>query len=136
MKQFIVLLAVFPLMMVFLLQFTAQQNTDYRIRVINETVDTACEEARTTGCFTEDSISSLKARLAEVTGCSADQVKIQASTETKYRTGVNDEREMISFRISLPVGALSAVPGIFGISEEDNSMIYVLENTFPSERLL
>ena len=136
MKQFIVLLAVFPLMMAFLMQFTAQQNTDQRIRMIQTTVDNACEQAKTEGCFTEESVASLKNKLSDITDCSVDQIRMVTSGDVKYRTGVYDKREMISYRIEVPVSGLTALPGLFGISEEDNQMIYVMENEFPSERLM
>lgn len=136
MKQFIVLLAVFPLMTAFMMQFAAQQNLDYRIQLINETVHNACEKAKTEGRFTEENIEALKDSLAGISECSAENVKISVSEDTKYRTGMFDEREMIEYHVAVPVNGVMAMPGLFGISEEENSMIYIIENEIASERLM
>lgn len=136
MKQFIVLLAVFPLMMAFTMQFAAQQNMDHRIQLINETVHSACEKAKTEGRFTEENVEALKDSLAEISDCSAESIKISVSEDTKYRTGLYDKREMIKYHVAVPVNGVMAMPGLFGISDEENGMIYVIENEIPSERLM
>ncbi len=136
MKQFIVLLAVFPLMLAFMLQFTAQQRTDYRIQLINKAVDNACEKAKTEGRFSENNVSGLRASLADISDCSEESIEINVSDDTKYRTGRYDDREMICYRVSVPIDGLMAMPGLFGISAEDNSMTYVLEDEFASEKVM
>jgi hypothetical protein len=136
MKQFIVLLAVFPLMMAFMMQFAAQQNTDYRIQMINETVHNACEKAKTEGRFTDSNVAEIKNKLADISECSTDSIKVNVSKDMKYRTGSYDEREMIEYRIEVPINGIVAFPQLFGISKDDNSMMYVIENEFASERLM
>ncbi len=136
MKQFIVLLAVFPLMMAFMLQFAAQQKTDYRIQLINNAVDNACEKAKTEGRFSESNVSGLRASLADISDCSEERIEISVSEDIKYRTGRYDEREMIRYRVAVPIDGLMAMPGLFGISAEENSMLYVLENEFASEKVM
>lgn len=136
MKQFIVLIAVFPLMMAFVLQFGAQQSTDYRLQMINSTVESACEKAKTEGCFSEANISELRSRLSEISDCSEEDIEVDVSEDVKYRTGQYDQREMIKYRIAVPVRDIMAMPGLFGISEEENSMTYVLESEVASERLM
>ena len=135
MKQFIVLLAVFPLMMAFMLQFTAQQRTDYRIQRINDAVHDSCEKAKTEGRFSESNVSGLRAELADISGCGKENIEITTSEEMKYRTGNYDEREMIAYRVAVPVNGLMAMPGLFGISEEENSMTYVIEDELASEKI-
>lgn len=136
MKQFIVLLAVFPLMLAFMLQFAAQQKTDHRIQLINNAVENACEKAKTEGRFSENNVSGLRASLADISDCSEEDIEISVSEEMKYRTGRYDEREMIQYRVAVPIDGLMAMPGLFGISAEDNGMIYVLENEFASEKVM
>lgn len=123
-------------MTAFMMQFAAQQNLDYRIQLINETVHNACEKAKTEGRFTEENIETLKDSLAGISECSAENVKISVSEDTKYRTGMFDEREMIEYHVAVPVNGVMAMPGLFGISEEENSMIYIIENEIASERLM
>ncbi len=136
MKQFIVLLAVFPLMMAFMLQFAAQQKTDYRIQLINNAVENACEKAKTEGRFSESNVSGLRTSLADISDSDEDSIEISVSEDMKYRTGRYDEREMIQYRIAVPIDGLMAMPGLFGISSEENSMIYVLEDEFASEKVM
>lgn len=136
MKQFIVLTAVFPLLMVFLLQFSAQQNTDIRIQMIDQAVYAACEEARTEGRFSADNVAGLRKKLSDIAHCDRDSVKIEVSEETRYRTGSYNEREMIDYHIAVPVNGFMAMPGLFGISDRENCLIYEIENSVPSERLM
>lgn len=136
MKQFIVLLAVFPLMLAFMLQFTAQQRTDYRIQLINKAVDNACEKAKIEGRFSEKNVNGLRTSLADISDCSEESIEIDVSNDTKYRIGRYDDREMIYYRVSVPIDGLMAMPGLFGISAEDNSMTYVLEDEFASEKIM
>ena len=98
MKQFIVLLAVFPLMMAFMLQFAAQQRTDYRIQLINNAVDNACEKAKTEGRFSDENVSGLRKTLADISDCSEERIEISVPENMKYRTGRYDDREMMLFR--------------------------------------
>lgn len=135
MKQFIVLLAVFPLMMAFMLQFAAQQKTDYRIQRINDAVHDSCEKAKAEGRFSESNVSGLRADLADISGCGKDDIEINVSEDTKYRIGRYDEHEMIQYRVAVPIDGLMAMPGLFGISEEENSMIYVIEDEVASEKI-
>ena len=136
MKQFLVLLAVFPIMLAFMLQFTVQQNMDYRIQRINQAVENSCEQAKAEGFFSQDNLRKLRCTVSDVTSCAEENIRIETSEEVKYRTGGYDTREMISFYMSVPLEGIAAMPALFGISREENQMLYVLENEFPSERLL
>ena len=135
MKQFIVLLAVFPLMMAFMLQFAAQQRTDYRIQLINNAVDNGCEKAKTEGRFSDENVSGLRKTLADISDCSEERIEISVSEDMKYRTGRYDDREMMQYRVAVPIEGSMAMPGMFGISAEENSMTYVLEDELSSEKI-
>ncbi len=135
MKQFIVLLAVFPLMMAFMLQFAAQQRTDYRMQLINNAVDNACEKAKTEGRFSDENVSGLRKTLADISDCSEERIEISVPENMKYRTGRYDDREMMQYRVAVPIDGIMAMPGMFGISAEENSMTYVLEDEISSEKI-
>ena len=135
MKQFIVLLAVFPLMMAFIVQFTLQQNMDYRLELVNEAVYDAKEAAKVDGYFPAEKIESLRYTLSEIAGCEPEEVTIDVSEDIKYRTNEFDERELISCNISLPVGRIMAFPVMFGMGDEENVAVYSISDEFPSERL-
>ena len=136
MKQFIVFLAIFPLMMAFMVQFTLQQNLDYRLELINEAVYDAKETAKIKGYFSDDEVESLRNVLSEIAGCAEQDVKIEVSEDIKYRKGEYDEREMIYYRISLPAGRIMAFSFFTGVDEDENTAVYTLEDEFPSERLM
>lgn len=53
MKQFIVLCAVLPLLLIIMIQFTLDQITAHKISMVNELVYSAREEAKQEGCFTD-----------------------------------------------------------------------------------
>lgn len=135
MKQFIVFLAIFPLMMAFILQFTLQQNMDYRLELVNQAVYDAKEAAKSDGYFPEDKVESLRNNLASIVDCDPAEVKIEVSEDIKYRKNQYDEREMISCNISLPVGKIMAFSSMFGIEDDDNRAVYSIRDEFPSERL-
>ena len=61
MKQFIVLMAVLPIMLIFLMQFTADQVNGEKVAFIQSVVYAAKEEAKQEGCFTEE----LKTRIVK-----------------------------------------------------------------------
>ncbi len=131
MKQFIVLLAVFPLMMAFMLQFAVQ----HRIQLINNAVDNACEKAKTEGRFSDENVSGLRKTLADISDCSEERIEISVPENMKYRTGRYDDREMMQYRVAVPIDGIMAMPGMFGISAEENSMTYVLEDEISSEKI-
>ena len=136
MKQFIVFLAIFPLMMAFMVQFTLQQNMDYRLELVNEAVYDAKETAKTKGYFSDDEVASLRSVLSEIAGCAEEDVSIEVSEDIKYRKGEYDQREMISYRITLPVGRIMAFPSFAGVDKDENTAVYTMEDEFPSERLM
>ncbi len=136
MKQFIVLAAVFPLMIAFMVQFTLQQNLDYRLELISDIVYDAKEEAKIEGYFDEEAVSGLRKDLSVIAGCSEEEVIVEVSEDIKYRTGSFNDREMIHCKIIVPAGKIIAFPSILGIDESENIAKYVFEDEFPSERLL
>ena len=81
MKQFIVLCAVLPLLMVFLLQFALDQQNDVRIGIVNDIVYAAKEEAKQEGCFTKEIQSRMREQIAGRLHVSPQEIRITA-TET------------------------------------------------------
>ncbi len=121
-------------MTAFMLQFTVQQNNNYAVDIINQSVYNAKEQAKTEGMFSAENIYVLKSRIAEAAECSPDQVIVNASSGVKYRTDEYDRREMIHYTVSFPFAGLSAMPGLFGLGG-GSAAIYTIEDEIPSERL-
>ena len=51
----------------------------------------------------------------------------------KYRTGDFDQRELIYYKISVPIEKIMAGNRFFGISDEDNMSMYTIESWTASE---
>ena len=144
MKQFLVLCAVIPLMLVFFVQFTMDQNNSARIGHLNDLVYAAKEEARQQGCFTRDIVDRLTADIARDLSIDPSDIIIDATGENDIRYRIMSaagydntdwERGLIHYKISVPIGQVMAGRKLFGIREEDNTYNYVIESYAASERL-
>ena len=144
MKQFLVLLAVLPLMLVFFVQFSMDQINSSRIGRLSDLVYAAKEEARQEGCFTDEIRARLTAQISNEFGIDPSLVLIEATGEQdrRYRImsadgyGASDwERGLIHYRISVPVGEIMAGRKLFGIREEDNTYNYVIDSLAAREKL-
>ncbi|MBR0597668.1 hypothetical protein [Sinanaerobacter chloroacetimidivorans] len=135
MKQVIVLAAILPLLLIFIVQFTLQEkNAQMKMDVASD-VYTAAEQARQDGCFTEANLSRLRQQLASRAGTQESEIVIDADEVPKYRVNSYNENERIHYRIEVPVASVMAGNRFFGISDEENRGIFVIENEIASERL-
>ncbi|NCB42272.1 MAG: hypothetical protein EOM59_06590 [Clostridia bacterium] len=135
MKQIIVLAAILPLLLIFIVQFTLQEkNTQMQMDIANE-IYAAAEQARQDGCFTTEDISRLKQQLALRAGVQESDILIDADEVPKYRVNSYNENERIHYRIEVPMARIMAGNRFFGISDEENKGVYVIENNISSERL-
>lgn len=138
MKNFIVLAAVLPLMLVFLLQFAVDQKNSASVGRFQEYVYTAKEQAKQEGCFTKEIQKELKQNVAAAFQISEDEVKIAATETRQYRVNgfsANGERGLIHYKVTVPLKTLMAGRRLFGIKEEDNQGLYTIESCTASERL-
>lgn len=138
MKQLIVLTAVLPLMLVFMMQFTLDQKNNSAMNILQEQVYTAKEKAKQEGCFTQDIIDDLKSGLSERLNIEKNDVSINATTSPKYRINYFDpsrERGVIHYSVSVPVEKIMAGGKLFRISPEQNRGVYTVEGTTASEKL-
>lgn len=142
MKQLIVLSAVLPLMLVFLLQFTLDQKNAYNISQFQEMVYTAREEARQEGCFTSEIEGKLKKEAAKSFGLSEEEIEVEATRKVQYRVQSGEgfdakgrQRGMIHYKVTVPIHRLMAGPRLFGIKDSENKGRYTVEGYAASERL-
>ena len=134
MKQLIVLLAVLPILMIFLLQFTADQVNGERIALIQSVVYAAKEEAKQEGCFTKEIRERITEEISSKLSIPPERVKIEADDEVKYRYASGDGR-LIRYRVSVKLDGIMAGGRLLGIEEEENSAVYVIDSFTMSERL-
>ena len=145
MKQFIVLLAVLPLMIVFFTQFTLDQINESKISIVNECVYAAKENAKQEGGFTAQIQSELKRKLAGALGISESEIVITTNADrsgaVKRMTSAaaisaSDWKDkLIYYKISVPIGKMMAGTDFLGIRESENSYVYTVDAYTASEWL-
>ena len=135
MKQFIVMLAVLPLMLVFLLQFSLEQQNSVKIAAVSDIVYAAKEEAKQAGAFTAEIQAGMKRRISERLGIPESEIIIESEVSEVYRVDSERGRGIISYRVSVPIGSIVAGRSLFGIREEDNRYVYTIRSITASEKL-
>ena len=142
MKQFLVLAAILPLMLVFFVQFSMDQINSSRIGILSDLVYAAKEEAKQEGCFTQQIRNGLTADISSALHIDPSDVRIEATDTVCYRImeadgyGNDDwERGLIYYKVSVPIGELMAGRRLFGIREQDNVYYYTIESYTASEKL-
>lgn len=136
MKQIIVLAAILPLLLIFIVQFTLQEkNAQMKMDIAND-VYAAAEQARQDGCFTEANISRLKQQLVSRMRTQEAKIVVDADEVPKYRVNSYNENERIHYRVEVPITSVMAGNRFFGISDEENRGAFVIENDIASERLM
>jgi len=134
MKEFMVILAAILLLMLFATQYTLQQVNDYRIGQLQLYVNVAKEKAKISGRFTADIVTELKNNiLSTFKDVEEDEIIIDVTMTPKYRTVDFDERELIHYKIGVPIKNVIAGASFFGISDNENKAYYILEGATTSE---
>lgn len=133
MKQFIVLVGVLPILLIFLLQYTLDQKNNDSIGRFQDYVYTAKEQAKQQGCFTYEIKTDLIDKINKDCGIREEDMVISLDEIPKYRTGMFDERELIYYKISVPIEKIMVGNKLFGISDEDNRTMYTIESWTASE---
>ena len=88
MKQFIVLCATLPLMLILMLQFSLDQINYYKVECINQIVYAKSEEAKQRGAFTESMASETVNAIAAL-GFSAEDITVDFDLDTEISSGDN-----------------------------------------------
>lgn len=136
MKNIITLSAVIIVLMIFPLQYAMEQHNNHNLSMLQVYVNNAKEKAKIAGYFTPEIIDELKTNLLNVfDNLNEADIIINVTTTPKYRKNVYDERELIHYRIEVPIKKVLATPTFWGLSEADNQYKYVIENYTTSELL-
>jgi len=134
MKTFIVTIAAVILLMVFPMQNVQDIVNSHKIERFDEIVYAACQKARTSGRFTESNISQLKSDILEAfPDISEDEIIIEVTTSTKYKRFEFDTREIIEYRIGVPIKRIVNMGKFLGIEDKDNRFNYIMEGYVLSE---
>lgn len=142
MKQFIVLLAVLPLMLVFFVQFSVDQMNSLKTARLSDIVYAAKEQAKQEGCFSDALQGEMREEIASELGISIDRVRIEADSIPVSRLYSADgfsssdwERGLIHYRVSVDIGPAMAGTALFGIKDKHNVYTCVIDSYTASERL-
>ncbi|MDR1136315.1 MAG: hypothetical protein LBL49_09100 [Clostridiales Family XIII bacterium] len=135
MKQFIVMAAVLPLLMIFVMQFSLEQQNQNRIAAFQEIVYSIKEQARQEGRFTPAMKTALASAAAKCFEVDESEIIIEADSDIKYRRNTFDERELIHYKVKAPIKKIMAGNRLLGISDDANSGWYVIEGSAASEKL-
>lgn len=133
MKQLIVLMAILPIMLVFLFQYALDQRNNERISRFQECVYQAKEQAKQEGCFTSEIRDKMIRKIAQQFNVPEEDIIVELESVPKYRTSVFDQRELIHYKVSVPIEKVMAGNRLFGISDEENSGRYTIESWTASE---
>ncbi|MGD9677611.1 MAG: hypothetical protein AB7V16_04465 [Vulcanibacillus sp.] len=136
MKEYIVGIAIFVILMFFPLQWTINQVNHYKIQTVNNFVHNAAQKARTDGYFKEYNINELRMGIAVALDINQTQVRVNVTTTPKYRLDSFDIREMIQYEIGVPIEEVIAMQSFLGIEDEINGYEYIVKGEVPSELLI
>ena len=138
MKQFMVLAAVLPLLLVFVVWFSEEQSFGLKTAAVDDAVYTAREMAKQDGCFSPRVINWLKKELCrKIKGLKAEDIVIDPQTDmgTVYRAGTGRGDGLIYYRICVQIDPPRAGLALLGAGKSDKKSWYVVEGFTPSEKL-
>lgn len=128
--------AVLIILLTFPLQYALEQRNYYNISQFQKIVYNAKEQARVQGYFTNEIIEQLKGNIAKTfKDIEPSELVIEVTQRPKYRTNDFDDREMIHYKIGVPIKRIIAANNLWGISDTDNSSYYTIESYIASERI-
>lgn len=132
MKQFIVLTACLPLILLIMLQIIYEQKDLMRAETIQSIVYQAREEARLSGYFSESLMDSIREELLSVEGVM--EANFESDVKEPLERYSLGENRFIDYKISLKIKNVMAGGG-FLIGEGKNIYSMVLEGSVASEYL-
>ncbi|HWQ78295.1 MAG TPA: hypothetical protein VN381_05740 [Anaerovoracaceae bacterium] len=135
MKQLIVLMGVLPILLVFLMQYALDQRNSDNLSRFQEYVYQAKEQAKQKGYFTPEIKEEMIGKIESAFDVDEEDMVIELEEIPQYRTSVFDERELIHYKVSVPIDRIMAGNRFFGISDEENRGMYTIESWTASELL-
>lgn len=136
MKQFIILIGVLPILLIFMSQYILEQKNNHNISVLQEYVYAAKEEAKQEGYFTEEIKSDLIGKISSQFAIEPSEIHVELEEVPKYRTSQFEERELIHYKVTVPIEKIMAGSAFFSISDEENRGQYTVESWTASEKLM
>lgn len=132
MKQFIVLIAILPILLLFMTQIAYEQKNINKINLIQSIIYSAKEDAKQAGYFSQQHLDQVTQELLLIPG--VEQVKITSNQELPQKRYSLGSNRFIDYRIELVMTDIMAGGGTL-IDKENNKYTYVLEGYTASEFL-
>jgi hypothetical protein len=111
MKQFIVLAAILPILLVFVMQFTLEGVRSLRMNAAEDAIRGFCIEVSYFDGGSPAHVEALRSRLAQIFRVNAGDVCVDLrQTDCSH----------IDWRVSFPVGDIMAGAGLMGLSPAEN----------------
>ena len=133
MKQLIVLMGILPILLIFLFQYTLDQKNNDNISRFQECIYQAKEQAKQEGCFTQEIKKEMVDKIEKYFDIKEQDMMIVLEEVPQYRTSVFDQRELIYYKVSVPINKIMAGNHLFGITDEENKGMYTIESWTASE---
>ena len=118
MKQFIVLAAVLPILMIFVMQTGYDQKSNRAINMIHDMVYVATEQAKEEGSFTWEIQEILRRNVSNALEISPDDISLI----------FREENGLLFYRVEVPIRDVMAGSRLLGISDRDNQYTYVIDS--------
>ncbi|WP_206457884.1 hypothetical protein [Anaerovorax sp. IOR16] len=134
MHELIAFLICIPLLLSFVPQYSLQMKNNRNMDRVDTIVNSAKEEARQAGYFTDENITHMVDEIVEL-GFTEDEVIVNVTKVPKYRTETFDSRELIEYEVGVPIEKKIAANQLFGISDEENKGTYYTRGAVTSEKL-
>lgn len=126
-KNLITTIACIMILLVFVLQFAYSQVTHNRVTSIDKAVNSFKEIAKQDGGITRENEKYLRESLLRLVNCDESKILINGTGAKTLRGG------KIHYVISVPIENLIAVNKFWGMTEEETTATYVIDNYTTSE---
>jgi len=121
MKQFMVICAVLPILLIIIVQMSLDQINSYKLSAINRAVFSVADESRKLGYYDYD---SLEVKLSEIGFNKQEDIEFGSNTDPKPRG------ELFFYYVKLTIR--KPMVGIM-VSDKDNYYYYVIDSCAASE---
>lgn len=130
MKDFIVLIAILPILLLFSMQTVQDNILNEKLYIIQDKMYTSKELAKQRGCFDDEIAENLVSDLSQRLGIPEDDIEFTFSTDRKNR--YSDDK-IIHYKLKVKMNNVMAGADFVGIAKEDNSFYYIIDSYTASE---
>lgn len=122
MKDLITTIGSIIILMMFLLQFAANQTTYTRIMGAEHEIKEFRLLSQETGSINNEDINSLKSNLSKILHCLPSEISVKV---TGYGAdGENEESRPADYSVTMPIYGVIGPAGMMGLSEDENVKQY------------